>query len=312
MPFDADALVIVNPAAGGGSCGRRADAALKRLRAANWRFEVATTTAPGEATTLARDAWADGCRGFVAAGGDGTSFEIVNGLAEAFGPGNGERRPWLGPLPLGTGNSFLRDFLPSGADASEHALAALLESRRRTCDVLRLIYDVPGDEPRSVDFLNLMGIGFAADVATTVNRRFKALGPVGYVAGVLVELAKLHARPVTLSLDGGLPSRAASTFVCICNSRFTGGAMEMAPAADPADGRADVVRVGELGRLGLLRAFPRIYRGTHVDLPQVDSTPARTVDFDLPEAVDVMIDGEVRRLRPRRVEVLAGALEICA
>ena len=122
-------LAIVNPAAGGGRSHKLLGPALERLRAGGVEVKVAVTKARGEATEMARSAYGRGVRNFVAVGGDGTAYEIVNGLyPEAL---DGER-PTLAFLPLGTGNSFLRDFSDRGV---EHAIEALLAGRRRACDV---------------------------------------------------------------------------------------------------------------------------------------------------------------------------------
>jgi diacylglycerol kinase (ATP) len=110
-------LAIVNPAAGGGRCGRMAQDALAKLRTAQLDIEVAETSGPGQATSLARAAYARGCRQFIAVGGDGTACEIVNGLfPEAAGglSAGVDQRPTLGFLPLGTGNSFLRPLSKTG------------------------------------------------------------------------------------------------------------------------------------------------------------------------------------------------------
>src|SRR5262249_25450643 len=125
-------LAIVNPAAGGGRCGKQAPKALARLSEGGIALEVRETRKPGDAVELARTAWREGFRNFLAVGGDGTSFEIVNGLfPEALqGP-----RPVLGLLPLGTGNSFLRDFSSRGA---EHAIEAVLGGEAKACDIVRL------------------------------------------------------------------------------------------------------------------------------------------------------------------------------
>jgi len=125
-------FAIVNPAAGGGRCGKLAPQALSRVREAGVDLEIAQTSRAGEATGLARAAYAQGYRNFLAVGGDGTSFEIVNGL---FPEAETEGRPALGLLPLGTGNSFLRDFTSRGV---EHSIEALRRNSRRVCDVIRL------------------------------------------------------------------------------------------------------------------------------------------------------------------------------
>src|ERR1700686_3757612 len=104
-------FAIVNPAAGGGRSAKLAGPALERLRKSGLEVDDVSTNAPGDAVNLARDAFARGYRRFLAVGGDGTGHEILNGI---FGGATPSQRPagrWLGMgfLPLGTGNSFLRD-----------------------------------------------------------------------------------------------------------------------------------------------------------------------------------------------------------
>jgi len=121
-------FAIVNPAAGGGRCGRQAPAALERLRSQGVPVESVETKRAEHATSLCREAYRRGFRRFLAVGGDGTSFEVVNGLF----PREDESEPiTLGFLPLGTGNSFLRDFSHRGLD---HAVEALVARRSRPCD----------------------------------------------------------------------------------------------------------------------------------------------------------------------------------
>src|SRR5579885_1193362 len=112
-------LAIVNPAAGGGKSARLAGPALARLREAGLGVDVIASTAPGQTLQLAGEAYAQGYRRFLAVGGDGTAHEILNGL---FAAGTPARRVALGFLPLGTGNSFLRDFSEDGVNASMEAL----------------------------------------------------------------------------------------------------------------------------------------------------------------------------------------------
>ena len=181
-------FTIVNPAAGGGRCGKLAPAALDKLRAAGLALEVRETRAPGEATVFAHEAYAAGFRNFIAVGGDGTGFEIVNGI---FPAALSEGRAALGFLPLGTGNSFLRDFTDRGAD---YAIESILAHRRRPCDVIRLNH-----AGESLFYINTLNMGFAADVATLTNRRLKFLGELGYLVGVLVSLARLAPPPVSFA-----------------------------------------------------------------------------------------------------------------
>jgi diacylglycerol kinase (ATP) len=293
-------LAIVNPAAGGGRCGKLAKAALEKLRAAGLDLEVAHTSKPGEATSLARAAYAAGQRNFLAVGGDGTAHEIINGLFPAAAT---DGQPTLGFLPLGTGNSFLRDFTDRGA---EHAIEAILEGRRRACDVLRLTH-ASGE----IYFTNLLSMGFTADVAAVTNRRFKRFGELGYILGVLVCLARLDRRAFPLRFDDDPEiDRGRCLFLTFSNSKFTGGKMMIAPKACTSDGLIEHVRWGPIGRLGLLRNFPRLFDGTHLAHPLASRRAARRIEFALEAPVDVMIDGEVFTLDCRRIDVLPGALDV--
>ncbi len=303
-------LAIVNPAAGGGRCGKRAPAMLERLRRAGVEVEERLTSAPRDATRIAREAYAQGTRSFLAVGGDGTCCEVVNGLANGGFEQDPERRARLGVLPLGTGNSFLREFVDETAaeDGSEHTVRALIEGRRRSCDVLRLTH-----AEGKVHFVNLFGFGFATDVTiNTLRGRYKRWGNLGYVIGVLHSLARLRHKTLALRVEGGELETRPLTLLCVCNSRYTAGAMMMAPSASVSDGLADLIRVEPLGRLAIVRAFPRIYRGTHVRMPTVSARAAPRIEFEVTEPVEVMVDGEILRIVPRSIEVLPGALEICA
>ncbi len=298
-------LAIVNPAAGGGRCGRRAPAAIDRLRHAGLNVEVRRTRAPRDATAIAREAYAEGYRRFIAVGGDGTCWEVLNGIApEGLAPEAG-RRASLAVLPLGTGNSFLREFTEDGA---AYTLRALAGDKRRDCDVLCLTHT----EGR-VYYVNLFGFGFAADVTIRTHRgRYKRWGNLGYVFGVLHTLVRHRHKRLALRIEGGELETDPLTLLCVCNSRYTAGSMMMAPAADVGDGLADLIRVEPMGRFDIIRTFPRIYSGSHVNNPAVTARATRRIEFEAEEAIDVMVDGEVLRILPRSIEVLPGALEVCA
>jgi len=292
-------LAIVNPAAGGGRCGRLANAALERVRSAGIDLDVALTNRAGEATELTRSAYQQGVRQFLAVGGDGTAFEIVNGLfPEALSNG----RPSLGFLPLGTGNSFLKDFTARGV---EHAIEALKNRSRRACDVIRLRHS-EGD----LYYLNLLSLGFPADVGELVNRRFKRWGQLGYIAGVFVRLAGLEhsSFPHRLNQSGEWDRRPA-LFLSFNNSKFTGGKMMIAPNAEATDGRIEYVRWGPISRLGLIKMLPRLFTGTHINDPRASRSSAESIELQIDRPVNVMIDGEIMCLECRSLEILPSALD---
>ena len=293
-------LAIVNPAAGGGRSRKMLGPALDRLRAGGVAVEVAETQASGDATRIARQAYGQGRREFIAVGGDGTSYEVVNGLFPEASTGS---RPTLGFLPLGTGNSFLRDFSDRGV---EHAIEALISRRTQTCDVLRLRH-----REGVVHYINLLSVGFPADVATLRARRFSGQGELGYVISIFLGLARLRRRPFPVRVDGETEfDRRRCLFLTFNNSKFTGGTMMIAPKAEVNSGLIEYVRWGAIGRLGLVRNLPRLYDGTHIEHPLAERKAVQRVEFNLEAPVDVMVDGEVLTLHCEALDVLPGALNV--
>ena len=325
-------LAIINPAAGGGSCRERVGAALDRLRGARIALETAETNAAGHATQIAREAYGRGYRKFLAVGGDGTSYEIVNGLFPESASQEGRSQenrsqlsgfrsqgisggaedeyqiPTLGFLPLGTGNSFLRDFEDgaSGNRGLEHAMQALEARRSRPCDVMRLTH-----KDGAIYYMNLLSVGFAADVAALRHRRFQRLGQFGYLLSIFLRLARLDRRPFPVRLEGqGKFDSRRCLFLTFNNSKFTGGTMMIAPDAVTDDGLIEYVRWGPIGRLGLIRNLATLYDGTHTRHPLAERQAVRRVEFQLDGPVDVMVDGEVLTLECRAIDVLPSALRV--
>lgn len=291
---------MVNPAAGGGRCGKLAPAAIDRLRRAGLTLEVAQSAHAGHGIELARQAYAAGHRNFVAVGGDGTTYEIVNGIFSNELTG---QRPALGFLPLGTGNSFLKDFTNS---AAEDAVAALVAGKWRHSDLLRLVH-----ETGEIYSINLVTLGFAADVAALANRRFKRLGELGYIMAVMVSLARLDRRAFPLRTDTNVDwDRRRCLFLAFSNTKFTGGKMMIAPNASPEDGLIEYVRWGPISRLGLIRNFPTLFDGTHVKHPLAARSPQTAIEFELNGPDNVSVDGESLWLQCKRIEIVPAALDV--
>lgn len=293
-------FAIVNPAAGGGRSAKLAGPALARLREKKLQVDSIASTGPGHAIQLAREAYEQGYRRFLAVGGDGTAHEILNGI---FAGRKSEERVALGFLPLGTGNSFLRDFAENGEESS---IQAILENRTRPVDLLRLIH-----ASGQVFSFNLLSVGFTADVASLTNRVFKPFGHLGYLLGVFVRVLQLRRRSFALRCDEDQEwDERRSLFLTFSNSKYTGGTMLIAPHADATDGLIEFVRWGPIGRLGLLRNLPRLYDGSHIEHPLASRRAVRHVEFNVPAPVDIMIDGEVATLQCRSLDVLPAAVDV--
>ncbi|VEN75467.1 conserved hypothetical protein [Candidatus Desulfarcum epimagneticum] len=226
-------------------------------------------------------------------GGDGTNFQVLNGLARSAGP---EGPPPLAILPAGRGNSFARDL---GIENMDDALSALARGRLRRVDVCRF-----SQGPEAYYFINLMGVGFVADVARTASR-LRWLGTAGYVAGVLYRTASLSFYEMELEIDGEA-TLEKNCFVEICNSRYTGGDMLMAPEAEIDDGLFDVVIVRPLSRAGLLWTLPKIFKGTHGENPAARFQRAKSLKIRTEVKKALLPDGELFGSTPARVDVMPG------
>jgi diacylglycerol kinase (ATP) len=320
-------LAIINPAAGGGRCRERVGTALERLRKAGLVVDTTETSSSGDATRIARQAYGCGYRKFIAVGGDGTSFEVVNGVFSAdnsqssttgshvtYASGD-DAIPTLAFLPLGTGNSFLRDFQElnqneqaTATSGLEHALQALESRRSRACDVLKLTH-----KQGTIHYINLLSVGFPADVAALRHRHFLGLGQAGYLLSIFLCLARLKRRPFPVRIDHQTDfDRRPCLFLTFNNSKFTGGTMMIAPDAVTDDGLIEYVRWGPIGRLGLIRNLSTLYDGTHTEHPLAERHAVRQVEFQLDGPVDVMVDGEVLSLDCQKIDVLPSALRVVA
>ncbi|MEJ2385098.1 MAG: diacylglycerol kinase family lipid kinase [Xanthomonadales bacterium] len=292
-------LLVFNPHAGGGRAGRLQNEVLETL-AAFARVDCECTSGPGSATERVAGRRLAGYDGIVAAGGDGTLFEVVNGLCAHEA---GERPP-LGVLPIGTGNAFARD-LGLAPGAWRRGADIIRSGRTRPLDVGEV--DCGAERFR---FLNIVGAGLPVAAMLTAER-LKRLGRAAYSVATLWQALRCRSEPFELELDGERIGQD-SLFVEIANTRYTGTSFLIAPDARLDDGLFDVVLVRRLPRRRLLRLFPSIYSGTHVRYPEVTVRRAREVRIIAPSGLPLAPDGELRGATPATVRCLPGYLDVFA
>ncbi len=291
-------LLLLNPEAGGGRARRLRTEIVDEFVRHGIAPKVYCSTGPGTirrwlaATSLA------GMDGVVAAGGDGTLFETLNGLMTH----GQEQRPPLGVLPIGTGNAFSRD-LGLAAGDWKTAVERMSRNRVRAVDVGQL----DCSEGRH-HFLNIAGMGFVVSAGTTASR-LKGIGHSAYTLAALWQTLKLPSQQVVIWHDGQLLERQA-LFVEISNSRYTGTSFLMAPRALLDDGLLDLTVVESLSRLRLLRLFRTIYSGRHVDYPEVTTLQSREFEIREPDGCPLMIDGEFVGITPAVIRCLPRELKV--
>jgi diacylglycerol kinase (ATP) len=293
------ALVVYNPRAANGRARSLLPKVRGALEARGVEAEWLVTERSGHAVELVAEADLGSFDAVVAAGGDGTVFETVNGY---FRNPADEKAPF-GVLPIGTGNAYARD-LGLQTRQLERAAELIAGSGRRHIDVARF---TTAGEPHY--FLNILGLGFVSDVGERAHR-LKLFGNLSYTLAVVLETLTLRSYPMAIELDGQLLERD-NIFCEISNTRYTSNFL-MAPEAKIDDGLLDVTLLGPLTRRRLLTAFPKVFSGEHVHLDEVESFQARSIRIRTEEPKVLAPDGEVFGTSPVEIECLHRALEVFA
>ncbi|HOW84861.1 MAG TPA: diacylglycerol kinase family lipid kinase [Candidatus Aminicenantes bacterium] len=297
-------LLLVNPAAGHGR-GRKVFESLEpRLRGAFPGLEVRFSERAGHAVEIGREAAAIGFDRVLCLGGDGTPYEFLNGL---YAGGRPDRRPEIGLIPAGTGNSFLRDF---GLETPDRALDAILAGRSRKVDLVEFEDQERGRTARRYS-LNIIGVGLIADILRLTNERLKFLGAAGYSAAVLIRLARGMSNRIVIEADGKRLEAPDSALV-ISNSKYTGGGMKIAPPADTSDGRADLVLFNGVNRRQIVSIFSGVFSGRHAGHPRVHMRQAAAISVEADPPLRLMADGELAGWTPLRIKVLPGEIDLLA
>jgi diacylglycerol kinase (ATP) len=297
-----DAVVIVNPRAGRGSA---MDVVRRELTNAAFEAEVVATERPGHGTDLARKARADGIPLVIAAGGDGTVHEVVNGL---LAEGAAGAVPQLGVLPLGSGCDYAKTFEIS-PDHPAAALGRIITSPGRSVDAAGITYR-EGATAVTRYFANIAEVGIGGSCVARAARLPRFLGPAMYGVAFLLILPRFKQLDAKITLDEQTYEGPLTDLVVAIGQVF-GGGMRVAPKADPADGMFDVqVHFGT--KVDYVRALPKVYKGTHIPHRRIREERARTVTIECDPAGLIEADGEVLGHTPATFRVLPAALQLRA
>ncbi|MBU0712153.1 diacylglycerol kinase family lipid kinase [bacterium] len=290
-------LLVYNPFAG----HQRAQKILPEVEAyfqeKGIKFDLRTTDYHEHGIQIVAETDLSQYDGVVAAGGDGTLFEVINGYFR----NESKKKIPLGVLPVGTGNAFARDLDLHNTHWKDAIDIIALQSPRKV-DVGK--FTTHGE---SYYFLNILGLGFVADV-TEFAHKLKFLGNLSYTLGVLQKTIFLNSYPLTITIDGQEYQRE-NIFVEISNTRWTSNFL-MAPSAEIDDGYLDVTLLGKLGRIKLLQSFPKIFTGEHIHIDEIETFKAKeiTVETGIPKVLTP--DGELLGITPIEVKCLHKAVEV--
>lgn len=295
--------VIVNPVAGARSTRRKWPIINRLLERIGLTFDFNYTEGVGHAIELAQAAASDGYSYLVAVGGDGTVNEVANGILLS----RNAAATVLGVVSTGTGSDFAR----SAGLARDYTTACnnLTSSKRLTIDVGVVEYQSGGKRHERF-FVNAAGVGFDAAVVKETERLPKFFGgTIPYVAGMLRTLVSYRNKNIVLKV-GDEEERKRVLNVAVANGNYCGGGMRIAPDAELDDKLLDVVVFGDMSKFEILKEFPTIYKGTHINHPKVSVKKAANVSIESAKPMLVYADGELLGECPASFRVVPAALSL--
>jgi diacylglycerol kinase (ATP) len=284
--------LLTNPTAGKGKGSRVRDRALVKLREAGLLVRSLQGRDADEALDLAHQCVSGGVDALVVCGGDGMVHLAVQAVAATTTP--------LGIIPSGTGNDVARYFDIPRTDP-EAAADLVIAGRTRTIDLAR---------SGSRYFVTVLAAGFDAVVNERANRMTWPKGQMRYNIATLAELRVFEPLPYTLQIDDQQLELEAM-LVAVGNGPSFGGGLRITEGALLDDGMLDVVIIKPMSKAGLIRTYPKLFKGTHVTHPQYEHHLARSVTVAAPGIVSYA-DGERFGPLPLTVECAAGALRVLA
>lgn len=299
-------LFIINPNSGGGRTRRRVGTIIDAIERAGLVADVVFTTHQGHGRDLAEEAIEAGRLYLVACGGDGTVFEVANGILAS----GAEKKVKLGTIGLGTGKDVAKVL---GMPRGSIALRAIVEGKERKLDVGKVTArGADGGEQVSY-FLLEASAGWVPEISQSTPRWLKRLGDTApYLIMTAVKMLGPMGRQFTLSIDGNQFDGRYNS-ISVHNMELWGGDLVAAPGAAPDDGILDVIRWGDLGRRAVIRAVDEQRKGGgHVDMDGIDRHPAKVVELSSPKRTRLDLDGEPGGFLPARIEVVPKALRFVA
>ena len=288
--------MLTNPASGHGNAPHAADKAIARLQQRGVDVVEIVGADAAHARRLVDEALERGTDALVVVGGDG----VIGCALQALG---GSDIP-LGIVPAGTGNDHAREYgLPT--KDPEAAADIVADGWAETVDLGRIC----GTSGAGKWFGTVAATGFDSLVSDRTNRMRWPHGRMRYNLAMLAELSRLRLLPFRLVLDGTREIKADLTLAAFGNTRSYGGGMLICPGADHADGQLDITMVHSASRTRLIRLFPTVFTGTHINLDEVTTARARSVSVECP-GINAYADGDYACALPAELSAVPGALRI--
>lgn len=305
--------IIVNPVAGRGSGELSIPSIIHSLKAQALDYELVRTESPWHAAEIARQASREGFDVVVAAGGDGTANEVLNGLTLAKQAGLG--RASMGVISVGRGNDFAYGVgIPIEI---EEACQVLAKDNRAPLDVGRV---VGGYYPDGRFFGNGVGIGFDAVVGFEALKMKRLRGFVSYLVAALKTIYLYYKAPLVRIEYDSQSLEISTLMISIMNGRRMGGGFMMAPRAHTDDSLFDLCIARQVSRTRIFALIPRFMKGTQESDPAILTAQTRSLTITalqgtLPAHADgetLCVAGEKLQLEifPHQLEIVCPVREV--
>ncbi len=308
-------LLIVNPRSAGGKTGALFEKMRGPIERHLGHVDVAFTERQRHAVDIAREAASDGRAMVIAVGGDGSIHEVVCGLMEARDAG--KKPPKLGIIGAGTGGDYRRTL--GFENRLDRYCEAIAEGNTRAIDVGRFSYATHTGERKSSFFVNILSVGMSGYVDQLVAESTRTLGgTMAYFSSSVKGLVRSTVGRLKCTVwreDSSREETIETRCIAICNGRYFGSGMQIAPMAHPDDGLFDVVDLGGASRFQFFLVSSRMYTGTHVESLDVKHYRCERIQLELLNE-DVAsrflldVDGEPLGRLPIEVEMVPGAIEV--
>ena len=269
------------------------------------RYEVHHVARPGEGIATAKSLCESGLKYLVAAGGDGTVNEVVNGIMLS---GCNTREVFLAALPLGRGNDWVRTH--HYPKTIEEVIQLWKRGRFMQHDVGKVTTQTPDNQPSSRYFINIAGFGFDADVIYDVTyHKPRFGGSAVYVLSLLKTLFSHKPTPVAVTADGGFQFDGEVFMVIAAICKYNGGGICEAKYAVPDDGKIDLIVVPKLGIPKVVAHLKDMFSGDHIDkIKTIRKTLATDITITSPQLLRAEVEGELLTFGNYRIEVIPNAI----
>lgn len=289
--------LIYNPNAGSGRGGKFSPIVIDAFRKRGHTVIDYRTLYRNHATEIAKHFDLNRCDAIVSVGGDGTAYEVLNGIMLNT---SSDKRPPLGIIPLGTGNSFAQDL---GMQQWQDGIIAVLKGKTRVADIMKFV-----SEGGVYYSLNSIGFGLPADVSATGNKYKKILGKSVYTVCAVGEIMRYKPHFTRLEVDGKVYEYQGA-FTNFSNSCYFGGNMKISPNSVIDDGIIEIIVLENAPKNEIIKALPTVYKGEHLSNPHVKVYRGKHIKVETVPPKICNPEGEIFGVTPLEIDVLPKEIE---